>query len=113
MNENEKTIGVIGNFFLTATAVAVDGIQFLFTWLPAVGLVINTIISFFTAIVFIIWFSYWNVSFLDGKYAIRGFSGLIAEIIPVLSTFPAWTIVIIWILTANRFREKPSATSDV
>jgi len=113
MNRHEKNIGVVGAFFLIATALAIDGIQFLLIWIPAIGLVVNTVISLFAAILFIIWFSYWNVSFLDGKYAARGLFGILAEIIPILSTFPAWTVVVVWIIATNRMREKPSGSSDV
>jgi len=113
MKGKEKTIGVVGSFFLIATAIAVDGLQFLLTWIPAIGMIFNTLISLLTAITFIIWFSYWNVSFLDGKYAARGLPGLIAEIVPIISSFPAWTVVIISIILANRFSKKPDATSDV
>ncbi|PIR86584.1 hypothetical protein COU13_00070 [Candidatus Kaiserbacteria bacterium CG10_big_fil_rev_8_21_14_0_10_43_70] len=112
MNEKEKDIGILGSFFLIASAIAVDSLQFLLTWIPAIGLALNTAISFFAAITFIIWLSYWNVSFLDAKYALRGFSGLIAEIIPIISSFPVWSAVIISIIVANRFRKKRDS-SDV
>jgi len=112
MSEKEKKIGGFGAFFLTGAAFSVDGLQFLLTFIPAIGIVLNTIISFFAAISFIIWMSYWNISFLDSRYATRGLVGLLGEIIPVISSFPVWTGVIIWIIATNKMQKKP-VPSDV
>jgi hypothetical protein len=107
MNNEEKKIGVFGSFLLTASAVSVDGIQFIFTFFPAIGVVFNTVISMFAAVTFIIWMSYWNISFLDSKYAARGLIGFLGEMIPIISSFPVWTGVIVWIIFTNKMHKKP------
>lgn len=119
MNKKERKIGALGAFFLTAAAGSVDGVQFtftlLFTFFPpltALGLILNTLISLFASISFMIWLSYWHVSFLDSKYMSKGLVGLLGEMIPGISAFPMWTGTIIWIIVTNKtFKE--TEPSDV
>lgn len=105
----------MGATFMVGVAFFVDLTQGFFTFvfvllgfIPAIGLIfgvvgvlLNTLISIVTLIAFWLWFK-----LLTGESFARGatfFGGALGEFIPLINTFPIWTVsVMLTILIVKR-----------
>ena len=95
-------IGNLGAFALVAFGLAVDGVQILLELVPGIGTGINSLITFFAAL--IVGFSLYLFRGMGIRDLTPLFGGSAVEIIPIpfLSMLPAFTAGIAAILIQDR-----------
>ena len=88
-----RRVSRLQGLLMLGTAGLIDLVQLALNLL-AIGVIINRIISIIMVLVFWFWFILNQVSYWSGRKAgakvISVFGGAVAELIPVIDTFPAW-----------------------
>lgn len=110
-----RRVSTIAATALIAVAILVDGLQFLitlFALLPIVGPVLSfalgLVVSILAMFLFGIWFSHLNVS-LTSRYPLGFIVTIVLELVPVVSTSPAWTWFVVKTIVQERIRERLSS----
>ncbi len=74
---------------MIATALFYDGLQFLLNFI-----FMGWLVSIFAFMHFYFWFKIRGMTFMKPKRAIAMWGGFIFELIPILSSLPAWTATV-------------------
>ncbi|MBX4210776.1 hypothetical protein KW783_02265 [Candidatus Parcubacteria bacterium] len=74
---------------MLAVALAIDGLQFLLSFIPVVGWIIDIVVYFFAWILFYVWFKMYGVNFSSTRRILSLNGGFILDLIPFLDLF-AW-----------------------
>jgi len=97
----DSKISYTAAFCLVGVAIIIDLMQFLIGIIPIVGQIIGVLITFIATFSFWLWFKLLGVSF-DRKQSLRFLGGSIIEFIPILGMLPAWTLVVILMLSKEK-----------
>ena len=98
----DSKISYTAAFCLVGVAIIIDLMQFLIGIIPIVGQIIGVLITFIATFSFWLWFKLLGVPF-DRKQSLRFLGGSIIEFIPILGMLPAWTVVVILMLSKEKF----------
>lgn len=102
----EPRIGNMTGFMLIGTAMFIDSLETILSWL-GIGLILSTFISTGTTALFWIWFKILGVTFAGKPKNLGKFAGTsLLEVIPGLDALilPAWTTGI-WALVGSTMEE--------
>ncbi len=66
---------------------------------------LNFIVAFFAGFHFWFWFKLKGISFVSPKRLVVGSTGFVAEMIPVLSSLPAWTGIVVFMILDTKIKE--------
>ncbi|MBX4210600.1 hypothetical protein KW783_01360 [Candidatus Parcubacteria bacterium] len=104
-----KTTG----YFMIAVALSIDGVQFLLTFIPIVGWIINMILSGMAWLIFYMWFKSRGISFGSPKRALSLNGGFLLELIPIFDALPGWTATVMILVFSTRVKEvtRPAPTN--
>lgn len=102
-----QRIGNVTAGAIIATALVIDGIQFLLT-LTVVGSVIAAVMTFLAGFGFWLWFSILGVKYLGkegNKKLLISLTAFITELIPIVDALPATTAGVILIIIQTRIED--------
>lgn len=106
---SKKRVGTIAAFFMLATAITFDALQFFLTFIPFLGVVINIFITVLAAMIFWLWFLLLGVSYFSGKKMglklAAAMGGLIVELVPIIDALPAITVGVTVVIIATRLED--------
>jgi hypothetical protein len=88
---NTSRISLVGGGLMIAFAGLVDFIQFLFTFIPFIGMFLSSMVTFVVALIFGIWFSHNEMSMMDPKRILRFLGTMLGEFTPGINAVPIWT----------------------
>ncbi len=110
MQKNNPKIDNITATLMISTAVLVDGIQAFLTMI-FIGPFVNWLISIFAWMTFFLWFMLKGIKFTNNPkklFTLAG--GSLLEAIPIIASFPIWTLTISTTIFMERAEKKLKST---
>ncbi len=92
-------------FLMIFTALCFDGAQALIGWIPVVGNILAALFSIFIFLTFFLWFWMNGVRMITPKRLTSMIGGGLIEMIPYVNLLPAWTCVVIYLISTTKIKE--------
>ena len=104
-------VGTFGAVLLTATALILDGLQFILTFIPVIGQAISIFISMLAAAFFgVFFFVFFRVNYFEGNKALAKIGTIITttvvEFVPLVQALPAITLGVLSIIIFSRMEDR-------
>ena len=111
--KKKARIGTMKGLMMMILAVAPDAIQGLIALIGmvVVGVAVNTVISAFIWMIFLIWFMKSDVPILNVRRGLAFGATSLAEIIPIINDVPFWTMGIAFIIASTRAEDALTGAS--
>ncbi len=97
MNDSTK-------FLMMMTAILIDVLQGIITFIPIAGQIINSLITPCAGFMFWLWFKLHGIPF-NKKRTSWLMGGFIIELIPLLNVLPTWTLAVGRMIASTKIQE--------
>jgi hypothetical protein len=92
-------------FLMIFTSLCFDGSQAIIGWIPVFGNILADLFSIFVFLTFFLWFKMHGIQMMTTKRLGSMAGGFIIEMIPYVNLIPAWTGVILYLISTTKLKE--------